>query len=56
MDFSLSDELLELKERTERFVREKILPYRARSQADAARADRGVAAASSSRSGARPGS
>src|SRR6201987_986815 len=27
MDFSLSDELLELKERTERFVRERILPY-----------------------------
>lgn len=27
MDFSLSDELLELKERTERFVQEKILPY-----------------------------
>src|ERR1700687_3169103 len=27
MDFSLSDELVELKERTERFVREQILPY-----------------------------
>src|ERR1700737_1839722 len=27
MDFSLSDELLELKERTERFVRERILPF-----------------------------
>jgi acyl-CoA dehydrogenase len=27
MDFSLSEELLELKERTERFVREKVLPY-----------------------------
>jgi acyl-CoA dehydrogenase len=27
MDFSLSDELLELKERTERFVREKVTPY-----------------------------
>jgi acyl-CoA dehydrogenase len=27
MDFSLSDELLELKERTERFVREKVLPF-----------------------------
>jgi acyl-CoA dehydrogenase len=27
MDFSLSDELLELKERTERFVRERVLPY-----------------------------
>src|SRR5438105_10233924 len=27
MDFSLSDELTELKERTERFVREQILPY-----------------------------
>jgi len=27
MDFSLSDDLAELRERTERFVREKILPY-----------------------------
>src|SRR5271165_7679675 len=27
MDFSLSDELVELKERTELFVREQILPY-----------------------------
>jgi len=27
MDFSLSDELIELKERTESFVREKVLPY-----------------------------
>jgi acyl-CoA dehydrogenase len=27
MDFSLSDELLRLKERTERFVREKVMPY-----------------------------
>src|SRR6201981_3947658 len=27
MDFSLSDDLVELKERTERFVREEILPY-----------------------------
>jgi acyl-CoA dehydrogenase len=27
MDFSLSEELLELKERTERFVREKIMPF-----------------------------
>ena len=27
MDFALSDELVELKERTERFVREQILPY-----------------------------
>jgi len=27
MDFALSDELAELKERTERFVREQILPY-----------------------------
>src|SRR5215510_7318158 len=27
MDFSLSDQLLELKERTERFVRERILPF-----------------------------
>src|SRR5712671_7605856 len=27
MDFSLSDDLVELKERTERFVREQILPY-----------------------------
>src|SRR5215472_7783626 len=27
MDFALSDELVELKERTERFVRERILPY-----------------------------
>jgi hypothetical protein len=27
MDFSLSDDLAELKERTERFVREEILPY-----------------------------
>src|ERR1700739_486497 len=27
MDFSLSDELLELKDRTELFVREKIVPY-----------------------------
>ena len=27
MDFSLSDELAALKERTERFVREQILPY-----------------------------
>src|SRR2546421_6150701 len=27
MDFSLSDELVALKERTERFVREQILPY-----------------------------
>lgn len=29
MDFSLSDDLLALKQRTERFVREKILPYEA---------------------------
>ncbi|HEV2300576.1 MAG TPA: acyl-CoA dehydrogenase family protein [Stellaceae bacterium] len=29
MDFSLPDDLLALKERTERFVREKILPYEA---------------------------
>jgi len=27
MDFSLSNELLELKERTEQFVRERILPF-----------------------------
>ena len=27
MDFALSDELAELKARTERFVREQILPY-----------------------------
>src|ERR1700737_3245962 len=27
MDFSLSDDLVELKDRTERFVREQILPY-----------------------------
>src|SRR5271163_2117186 len=27
MDFSLSDDLIELKERTERFVRERIIPY-----------------------------
>ena len=27
MDFALSDDLVELKERTERFVREQILPY-----------------------------
>ena len=27
MDFSLSDELLELKERTEQFVRERVLPF-----------------------------
>ena len=27
MDFSLSDDLVALKERTERFVREQILPY-----------------------------
>ena len=27
MDFSLSDDLVELKERTERFVRERIIPY-----------------------------
>src|ERR1700751_4354954 len=27
MDFSLSDDLVELKERTERFVREQIMPY-----------------------------
>src|ERR1700757_2516279 len=27
MDFALPDDLVELKERTERFVREKILPY-----------------------------
>src|SRR5712691_2348982 len=27
MDFTLSDELIELKERTERFVRERILPF-----------------------------
>ena len=27
MDFSLSDDLAELKERTERFVREQIIPY-----------------------------
>jgi hypothetical protein len=29
MDFSLPDELIELKERTERFVRERILPFEA---------------------------
>ena len=29
MDFSLSDDLVELKERTERFVRDKILPFEA---------------------------
>ena len=27
MDFALPDELVELKERTERFVREQIMPY-----------------------------
>ena len=27
MDFSLSDDLADLKERTERFVREQIIPY-----------------------------
>jgi len=27
MDFSLSDNLADLKERTERFVREQIIPY-----------------------------
>src|ERR1700732_1594369 len=27
MDFSLSDDLIELKERTERFVRDRILPF-----------------------------
>ena len=27
MDFSLSDDLVELKERTERLVRERIIPY-----------------------------
>ena len=29
MDFSLSDDLVELKERTERFVRDRILPFEA---------------------------
>src|SRR5438874_6238174 len=29
MDFSLSDDLLELKERTERFVRDRVLPFEA---------------------------
>ena len=47
MDFSLSDELVELKERTERFVREQILPYEsdnrqtAHGPADELRRDRG---------------
>src|SRR5260370_29669151 len=27
MDFSLSDDLVELKERTERFVRDRVLPF-----------------------------
>ena len=27
MDFSLSDELLELKDRTDRFVQERVFPY-----------------------------
>jgi hypothetical protein len=27
MDFSLSDDLADLKDRTERFVREQIVPY-----------------------------
>ena len=46
MDFSLSDDLVELKERTERFVREQIIPLRKRQAADAARAEPRSSAAS----------
>ena len=35
MDFSLSDDLVELKERTERFVREQDPAFRERPAADA---------------------